>query len=106
LLCLRFSAAISLVLGSFSHGHGLPNWIQATAIFLSIALLAGYMTPIAAAIGLLCDGLMWFRLGVSAHSAILVGLDMTALALIGPGAFSADAYRYGRRILVPPPNRP
>jgi hypothetical protein len=105
LLLLRFSAATSLLLGGFSRGHGFPSWIQATAIVLSIALVAGYMTPIATTIGLLCDGLLWFRLGVNAQSAILIALDMTALALIGPGAFSADAFRYGRRILVPPPGR-
>ena len=104
LLLLRLSAATSLFLDGFSRGHGLPGWIQPTAIVLSLALVAGYLTPIAAAIGLLCDGLMWVRLGANTQSAIVAALDMMALALIGPGAFSADAYRYGRRILVPPPN--
>ena len=104
LLLLRLSAATSLFPGSTSRGHGLPAWIQAAAIVLSIALVAGYLTPITAALGLLCDGLMWVRLGVNTQSALIAALDMMALALIGPGAFSADAYRYGRRILVPPPN--
>jgi len=30
--------------------------------------------------------------------AVVVGLDAVALALLGPGAYSVDSYRFGRRV--------
>ena len=106
LLLLRSSVAIALLVEGLCRRQGLPGWIQVAAVLLPIAFFAGYMTPIAAAIGLLCHGLIWLKLGLNAASAIFVALDMMALALVGPGAYSLDAYRYGRRVLVFPPQRP
>jgi|SRR5579863_7463625 len=103
LLFMRSSVAIALLIEGFCQRQGLPGWVHAAAILLSIALFAGYMTPIAAAIGMLCHWLIWFRLDVNAAAAIIVSLDMMALALLGPGAYSVDGYRYGRRVLEFPP---
>ncbi len=104
LLFLRSSVAIALLAEQYCERQALPGWIQAAAILLSITLFAGYMTPIAAAIGLLLQGLCWSRSGGgSAAIAIIISLDTAALALLGPGSYSIDAFRFGRRVLVLPP---
>lgn len=105
LLLLRASAAIALLLEAYGHGHELPGWARGAAILISIALSAGYLTPIAATLALVCHGLIWFGLGVdSAVVAVLFCLDAMALALLGPGAYSVDSYRFGRRLVVLPPS--
>lgn len=104
LLSLRCSVAMALLAGVYSQRQALPCWMQGTAILLSMAFFAGYMTPIAAAIALLLQGLSWSRYGCSsAAAAIIVCLDITTLALLGPGSYSIDACRFGRRVLVLPP---
>jgi hypothetical protein len=104
LLFLRSSVAIALLVEGSCHRQHPPSWMQGTAIFLSITLLAGYLTPIAAAIGLLLHALIWYRLGVGNPTiAIVVSLDAIALALLGPGAYSIDSFRFGRRVVVVPP---
>jgi hypothetical protein len=104
LLALRSSVAIALLAEDYAQRQALPGWIQGIALLPSIALFAGYMTPIAAAIGLLLHGLSWSGLaGGSLVSAINVSLDIIASALLGPGSYSIDALRFGRRVLVPPP---
>src|SRR5215469_8059785 len=105
LLSLRSSVAIALMAENYGHRQGLPGWIQGAAILLSLTLFAGYLTPIVAAIGLLLHGLIWFKSGGgSAAVAIVVSLDMLAVALLGPGAYSVDASRFGRRVVVLPPS--
>lgn len=104
LLLLRASAAISLLLEAYGHRHGLAGWAQGAAILISVALSVGYLTPIAAMLALTCHGLIWFGLGIdSAVAAVVFSLDALALALLGPGAYSADSYRFGRRLVVLPP---
>jgi len=103
LLLLRVSVAIALLLEGY--GHRQPGWIHAAAILLSITLFAGYVTPIGAALGLLFHGLIWLTSGGgSAANVGIVSLDITALALLGPGAYSVDASLFGRRIIVLPPS--
>lgn len=95
LLLLRAAVAIALLMQSFGHP---------IAILLSIVLLVGYWTPIVAMVALLVHALGWFVIGVdSAAVAIVFCLDAIALALLGPGAYSLDSYRFGRRLVVPPP---
>jgi len=103
LLLLRSSVAIALLFEDRYCHPALPAWIQAVAVLLSITLLAGYLTPIAAFIGLLLHALIWFRVGIGSSIAVIICLDMIALALLGPGGYSVDASRYGRRVVVVPP---
>ena len=103
LLLLRSSAAIALLVGNSGHPQDLPVWIKSAAIILAITLFAGYLTPIAAAIGLPPHGLIWLTLGGgSAAIVIIVSLDIIALALLGPGAYSVGASLFGRRVVVVP----
>ena len=104
MLLLRASVAFALLLEDYAHRRELSGAIQGVVILLSTALCAGYLTPIAAALALLIHGLIWSSLGVSsAGGAIILSLDAMALALLGPGEYSIDAYRFGRRVVVLPP---
>jgi putative oxidoreductase len=103
LLLLRSSVAMALLLEGYCHRQ--PGWIPAAAILLSITLFAGYVTPIAAGIGLLFHGLIWLTSGAGNPALVsIVALDITALALLGPGAYSVDATLFGRRVVVLPPS--
>ena len=104
LLLLRASVAIALLAQGYAHRQSLPDWAEAAAILVSLVLSAGYLTPIVALIGLVIHGFIWWALGpASAVAVTLILLDAVALALLGPGAYSIDSYRFGRRVVVLPP---
>ena len=104
LLLLRASVAMALLAESYAHRQELSAWMHGAAMLLSTALCAGYLTPIAAALALVLHGMIWSSLGAgSASTAVIVCLDAMALALLGPGSYSIDSYRFGRNILVLPP---
>ncbi|HKR34722.1 MAG TPA: hypothetical protein VJT10_07780 [Steroidobacteraceae bacterium] len=106
LLLLRASVAIALLLDSYAHGAALPGWVHGTAILISLVVSVGYLTPIVAAAALVLHAIVWFVIaaGVDAAAvAIVLSLDALALALLGPGAYSLDSHRFGRRRLVLPP---
>jgi hypothetical protein len=104
LLALRASVALTLLSAHFNHWRGLSAWLEGAAMLLSVALCAGYLTPLAAMSALLLHALSWWHVGsVSAATVCVVVLDAVALALVGPGAYSVDSYRFGRRVVVLPP---
>ena len=103
LLLLRTSVASSLLLESYVHRGAIEGWVEGVAILISLVLSVGYLTPLAAATALLFHALLGFGLGAGldgAAIAIVFSLDALALALLGPGAYSVDARRYGRRLVV------
>ncbi|MBB6093981.1 putative membrane protein YphA (DoxX/SURF4 family) [Povalibacter uvarum] len=104
LLLLRASVAAALLLESHGHRQALPGWIHAAAVLISLAVFAGYLTPIVAAAALAYHAAIWFAFDIdSVAVAITFSLDALALALLGPGAYSVDARRFGRRLVVLPP---
>jgi uncharacterized membrane protein YphA (DoxX/SURF4 family) len=80
------------------------------AIASGIALLLGYLTPVAATLAALTSlvaGFAWLpplSLGPDATrlSSALVMVIAVALVCLGPGAFSLDARNYGRREIIIP----
>jgi hypothetical protein len=104
LLLLRASVAIALLLESVAHRHGLSRWIIGASLVVCTALSAGFLTPIAAAIALGLHVLIWSSLNVDTlGTAAITCVDAIALALLGPGAYSFDSRRFGRRIVVQTP---
>jgi hypothetical protein len=100
LVLLRISVAIAALLASHSL-QGLSSWSVAAVFIVCAALSAGFLTPIVAILALVFDGLAWTNIGPGTSAAAC--LNALALALLGPGAYSVDAYRFGRRVVVLPP---
>jgi hypothetical protein len=104
LLLLRASVAMALLLENVAHRHGLSRWIIGPSLVVCAALGAGFLTPIAAAIALGLHVLIWTSLNVDTlGAAAIICVDAVALALLGPGAYSFDSRRFGRRIVVQTP---
>jgi hypothetical protein len=106
LLLLRLSVAAALLLGDYTHADALAGWVHAVAIVISFGVSVGYLTPVAATAALLHHALVWLALGSGVEAGavtIVLSLDALALALLGPGAYSLDSRRFGRRLVVLPP---
>lgn len=106
LLLLRASVAIALLLDAYGHRAALPDWVHVLVILISLVVSVGYLTPIVAAVALACHAFIWLSASAdlgAAVTALVFALNALALALLGPGAYSLDARRFGRRLVVLPP---
>jgi uncharacterized membrane protein YphA (DoxX/SURF4 family) len=105
LLLLRGSVALALLLHDYSYRAALPPWVHGAAILISLVVSVGYLTPIVASAALVAHAVIWFAMGAVADAAplsLIFALDALALALLGPGAYSLDSRRFGRRLVVLP----
>ena len=104
LLLLRVSIGAGVVLnGSLRFPSVLGDWDLPARLALDLLLLAGIFTPWVA----LLTGILTIVDVVSlgwpcAPVAFLTVINALALTLLGPGAYSADARMFGRRLLVLP----
>jgi uncharacterized membrane protein len=97
LLLLRLSVTITLIVGVSGTFQGRPRWYLWGLIPLGASLCAGFLTPVVSSLAI---GVQLLRLITSATNPVWVSvtiLNMLALAIIGPGAYSLDALRFGRR---------
>jgi hypothetical protein len=105
LLFLRLSAAAGFFL-TFASGKvvNAAHWVFPCMAGLGIALCLGILTPV---VSLLIAALEVVEICISDGSVWLVMLlpivNVAALALLGPGAYSIDAWLFGRRVLIAPP---
>jgi hypothetical protein len=100
LFILRLSVTVALLPEVRAQQHA----ITGVTIILSAALCAGVLTPICAVAALATHIAVWCVLGPpNIGVAAMVVLDIAALALLGPGAYSVDSRRFGRRTIVLPP---
>jgi len=105
LLLLRGSVGAAVLLEVYTHEPGLPGWVTGAVAALSLGLFAGYLTPVAAIAALVFHALVWLILGLdNIPVALITGFDAVALALLGPGAYSVDSFRFGRRVVLLPPD--
>ena len=115
LLVLRLAVAVALVVHGAACLAGTPT-LGAAAVAVAAALtaallLVGLVTPFAGALAaVLGIGLAMAWLPAPKPNAFEVSLTAalavsaaTAIALLGPGAFSLDAALFGRREIAIPP---
>ena len=103
------SAAIAQAGSYLAHASpSLATWaLGGVALLCGMGLLVGLVTP-GAAIGVSLSTLAIAAASSPAvaalasdwHPAALVALDAIALALLGPGAHSIDAWLFGRREIL------
>lgn len=92
LLLLRVAVTIALATND-------PSWFA----WLVIACITlGLATPILAVVAVLLH-ISTVEMATASSTAMMTApLTAAALALLGPGAYSIDALRYGRRLVVAP----
>ena len=100
LLLLRVSTTATSIVSVCDSCREQPGWMLWALIPLGAALCAGFLTPVAS---LLIVGIQLLGLITSGGNPLWLGATLVnalALALIGPGAYSVDALRFGRRLLL------
>ena len=104
LVALRASVVLALLAENYAFRGALSAWLQGAGLILAISLSLGWLTPIASLLALASHVWTWTLLGTPSLALLsLVMLDALALCLLGPGAYSLDSYRFGRRVVVVPP---
>ena len=107
MVVLRVSVLASFVAVALGHPNvrAYPG-VPAAVALASLCLAIGFATPVMSAVaGAVAVADMVFggpSPGFSLQYVLI--LDAAALALLGPGAYSADARLFGRRVTVLPTN--
>jgi uncharacterized membrane protein YphA (DoxX/SURF4 family) len=105
LILLRISVAATIILHGFTRRE---EWAAAALLALllfALALIAGFLTPIFALAAMAIQ-----LIGPASTSTLDIAFIILAmtnalmLALLGPGAYSVDAVRFGRRVVELPDN--
>ena len=102
LLLLRLAVAFTLMRGA-SELATVIQFPLALAILapMATALGVGLMTPIVAILCAFVEGAAWHYLGGAVGAVHVCALLVAvAIAMLGPGAYSADARLFGRRKVV------
>jgi uncharacterized membrane protein YphA (DoxX/SURF4 family) len=100
LVLLRVSVALTVLHHVYVRQETLPAWLLATLLLLAAMLVVGFLTPILALLALAVQ--LITAPGLALPNGVVVTasiLNALALALLGPGAYSLDALRFGRRVV-------
>jgi hypothetical protein len=101
LILLRLCATGMAVGYALSAGAKVPNWGFLLLLPVAFFLLLGLMTPVASVGALSMQGIIAWKAGFSGLPCCVLGvLLLTAVLLLGPGAYSLDALRFGRRRVI------
>jgi uncharacterized membrane protein YphA (DoxX/SURF4 family) len=99
LLLLRLSVA-SLIVAMICL-NSLPPWLSICVAIVAVALLVGLFTRFVAALCAMLVMLFFLEHHGRGIDVVIVLHTASALAvaLLGPGAYSVDAYLFGRRVM-------
>jgi hypothetical protein len=100
LIILRFSAAAALVVYGTQHPFFATSLTFLALTIPAGALCLGFLTPLTAGIGCVVEVAAILRSAdQTAFPIILSILNTAATGMLGPGAYSLDARRFGRRVV-------
>lgn len=100
LLLLRLSVALTVFLHGYACREELTVVFLAGFLLLTMSLIVGFLTPIVALLAMAVQFAgPWDPCTSSTGHVIELGLNALALTLLGPGAYSFDARRFGRRVV-------
>jgi len=105
LVLLRASVALTILLQGYSRHGDLSVWRLGLIVAVSLLLAGGIFTPVFALLAIAIEIIGLSAVGssgVTAADVVMVvssSLAALALALLGPGAYSLDARRFGRRVV-------
>ena len=100
LLLLRLSVASTVLLHGYARREVLAVAALAGFLLLAMALIVGFLTPIVTLLVMAVQFAGPWGLGMTNTGFVTVSiLNALALALLGPGAYSFDALRFGRRVV-------
>jgi hypothetical protein len=105
LVLLRLSVALTVLLVGYARRDQLTVVLLAALLVLTTGIIIGFLTPILAILAMAVQfaGSSGFIIPHNAFAAISL-INAAALALLGPGAYSIDAVRFGRRVVELPAN--
>jgi putative oxidoreductase len=75
---------------------------QSIGVLAGVLLLAGLWTPVAGVLVAIVEVWIAFSVPNSAVFPAILGVLGASLAMIGPGAWSLDAWLFGRKHIEPP----
>jgi hypothetical protein len=107
LILLRLTVAGTFLIEFWTRfGAVVPTYILFGVVVVALSLGIGIFTPIICV--LICAAESYYVVLAGTAVAIVklsAILNAAALALLGPGAYSIDAWLYGRRVVVVPPRK-
>jgi hypothetical protein len=101
LIILRVCAAGMMLGYALSAGEKASSWNFLVLLPIAFLLLVGLMTPIACVGALGIQSINAWKASFSGFPCCVLGLLLfIAVLLLGPGAYSLDALRFGRRRVI------